>query len=201
MSEVIIRGIHGVEDIIEKETNISAKEYEERKLAVNDDFIKLMKGIISEDEYIGRLLSGTGWNVESNTIKQIIIKNLGIPISGMQNLILSLKGKNNNLILLSDYPSEWKKEILTRIKELQLFDQKFFSCDINMVKSDKRCFEYIVKAAKIKPEETLFIDDYPVNVKNAEKVGITGIVFSNAEKLKERLVELEILDNSVLKKT
>lgn len=199
MSEVIIRGIHGVEDIIEKETNISAKEYEVRRIAVNNDFIELMKGIISEDEYISRLIEGTGWNIEINTIKQIIRKNLGIPISGTRKVIESLKGKYN-LILLSDYPSEWKEEILKKREELQLFDQKFFSCDFNKVKSDEGCFEYVVKVANINPEETIFIDDYPGNVKNAEKVGITGIVFRDAEKLKESLVELEILDKSILKR-
>lgn len=199
MSEVIIKGIHGVEDIVEKETNVSAKEYEARRIAMNEDFIELMKGMISEDEYIRRLIEGTGWNIEINTIKQIIRKNLGIPISGTRSVIELLKGKFN-LILLSDYPSEWKEEILKKREELQLFDQKFFSCDFNMVKSDEGCFEYIVKVSNINPEETIFIDDYPGNVENAERIGITGIVFRDAEKLKESLVELQILDKSILGK-
>lgn len=197
MSEVIIRGIHGVEDIIEKETNISAKEYETRRIAVNDDFIEFMRGRISEDEYIRILLEGTSWNIESSTIKQIIRRNLGIPIAGTQNIIELLKGKVN-LILLSDYPSEWKEEILIRREELKLFDQKFFSCDFNMVKSDAGCFEYIVNAANIKPQETIFIDDYPGNVRNAEDAGITGIVFHDAENLKKALVKFGILDKSIL---
>lgn len=69
-----------------------------------------------------------------------------------------------------------------------------------MVKSDEGCFEYIVKVSNINPKETIFIDDYPGNVRNAEEVGITGIVFHDAEKLKESLVELEILDKLILEK-
>lgn len=199
MSEVIIRGIHGVEYIIERETNISAKEYETRRIAVNNDFLEFMKGRISEDEYIRKLTEGTGWNIQINTIKQIIRQNLGIPIPGTRSIIESLKGKFN-LILLSDYPSEWKEEILRKREELQLFDKRLFSCDYNMVKSDEGCFEHVIKAANINPEETLFIDDYPVNIKNAQKVGITGIVFEGAEKLKKSLVELEILDKSMSEK-
>ena len=36
-------------------------------------------------------------------------------------------------------------------------------------------------------DETLFIDDYEKNVKNAEAIGIHGIVFENAEQLRKIL--------------
>lgn len=198
MSEVIITGIHGVEKDIENTFGIKASEYEKQRLKVNSIFLELMRGKISEATYINFLINGTGWNISENTIKKLIRNHLGTPIPGMKNILQKLHGKYN-LILLSDYPSEWKDEILKSKIELQLFDELFFSCDFGLVKADEGCFEYVINKSQIKPAETLFIDDYPNNVKNAEQTGIKGIVFKNANDLKKDLISLNILDDIQLK--
>ena len=45
----------------------------------------------------------------------------------------------------------------------------------------------MIEQTGIVADETLFIDDYEKNVKNAEAVGIHGIVFKNAEQLRKIL--------------
>lgn len=192
MSEVIITGIHGAEKEIESTFGIKANEYENRRIKVNEVFLDLMRGKLTEDEYMAVLIAGTGWNISGNDIKKVLRDYLGRPIPGTKEIIQKLKGKYN-LILLSDYPLEWKDEVLKNRKEMQLFDKMFFSCDFGLVKADNDCFEHIINNAQIKPEETIFIDDYENNVKNAEKIGIKGIIFKNANDLEEKLTELKIL--------
>ena len=70
---------------------------------------------------------------------------------------------------------------------LNRFNKMFFSYDYGKVKKDPDVFDYIITEAQIKPEETVFIDDYLVNVQNAEKSGIDGILFTDAESLEKEL--------------
>lgn len=79
------------------------------------------------------------------------------------------------------------KYIEERNEDLRIFDKKIFSYDIGAVKSDKQTFKIALEQTGIVADETLFIDDYEKNVKNAEEVGIHGIVFENAEQLSKTL--------------
>ena len=45
----------------------------------------------------------------------------------------------------------------------------------------------------IRPEETLFIDDFEGNIRRAQESGIDGIVFKDAVQLREELEKMNIL--------
>ena len=79
------------------------------------------------------------------------------------------------------------KYIEERNEDLRIFDKKIFSYNIGTTKSEVETFETVLEQTKIVANETLFIDDYEKNVKNAEAVGIHGIVFENAEQLRKTL--------------
>lgn len=188
MSEVIISGYHGVGKLLENQYGIPEEEFEKQRLLKNDIFLDLMRGNLTEDEYLNQLVQGTNWNISIEELKKSIRLNLNRPIPGTIEIVQKLKG-NYQLILLSDYVREWMEYIEKRNEKLGIFDKKFFSYDIGTVKSEVKTFEIVLEQAHIIAEETLFIDDYERNVKNAEKVGIKGIVFENAEQLKRILSE------------
>ena len=77
--------------------------------------------------------------------------------------------------------------------DIDLFDKKIFSYEIGSVKPDKQTFKTVLNRAQIIADETLFVDDHEINIKRAEEVGIHGIVFKNAEQLKQELIERKIL--------
>ncbi|ULT44430.1 HAD-IA family hydrolase [Niabella defluvii] len=52
------------------------------------------------------------------------------------------------------------------------FTKAYYSQNIGLRKPDIEVFEYILKDAGIKAEETLFIDDSYTNFPNAEKLGM-----------------------------
>lgn len=197
LSEVIISGYHGVEQIIEQNTNVSAESFLKRKKETINIFFDTMRGKYSEDDYLSYLLKDTNWNISKDKLKLLIRKNLNIPVKDTMDIIKELKD-NYNLILLSDHVREWTNYIFENNKDLSIFSHKYFSYDYKKLKSDEGTFKYIVSDLNIKPEETIFIDDYEINVQVANKNGIRGIIFKNAGQLRielEKLVFYNILDN------
>ena len=186
MSEVIISGYHGVEKILEQQYAIPEEEWERQRLSKNELFLNLMRGNLSEEAYLEELLQGTNWNISIEQLKTAIRSNLNRPVPGTMKVVRELKGKYQ-LILLSDYVREWMKYIEERNEDLRIFDKKIFSYNIGTTKSEVETFETVLEQTKIVANETLFIDDYEKNVKNAEAVGIHGIVFENADQLRKTL--------------
>lgn len=188
MSEVIISGYHGVEKIIKRQYAIPEEDFKKQKFLKYEYFLDLMRGKLSEEEYLEELLKGTNWNISIEKLKTAIRQNLNQPIPGTMEIVKELKAKGNyQLILLSDHAREWMGYIEENNKDLEIFDKKIFSYDIGAVKSDKQTFKIVLEQAGIVADETLFIDDYEKNEKNAEAVGIHGIVFENAEQLRKIL--------------
>lgn len=188
LSEVIISGYHGVEKILEQQYAIPEEEFKKQKFLKYEYFLELMRGNLSEEEYLEELLKRTNWNISIEQLKTAIRQNLNQPVPGTMEIVKELKAKGNyQLILLSDHTREWMEYIEENNKDLKIFDKKIFSYDIGAVKSDEQTFKTVLEKAAIVADETLFIDDYEKNVKNAEAVGIHGIVFENAEQLRKIL--------------
>lgn len=68
-----------------------------------------------------------------------------------------------------------------------LFDGIVISSECGIIKPDPRIFRLAAEKLSVRPEEAVFIDDNPDNVEAARRVGMTGILFSSAEDLKEAL--------------
>lgn len=193
MSEVIISGYFGVEYYIEQNYNIPAEEFLKRKeVDTLDFFLDTMRGKHTEDEYCSYLLEGTNWNISIDELKKVIRRNLNIPVPGVMQIIKELKNKYK-LILLSDYVKEWKEWLFERNFELSIFDYMYFSYEHKKLKSDEGTFQFIMNTLNLNPEETIFIDDLEQNVANAQKSGINGIVFKNANQLRDELHKLNVL--------
>ena len=193
LSEVIISGYRGIEEIVLESQygtfenqKLLENEAELDSMRENEFFLNLLRGKLTEEEYLNNVLRNKNWNVSIEQLKVIIRSNLNRPVEGTIEIVKELKGKYQ-LILLSDHAREWMKYIEEKNKDLKLFDQKIFSYDIGAVKSDKQTFHIVLEQTGIVADETLFIDDYEKNVKNAEAVGIHGIVFENAEQLRKIL--------------
>jgi len=54
----------------------------------------------------------------------------------------------------------------------ECFEKLYLSYEIGHSKPGKEIFEYVIKDAGIKPEETLFLDDGPANCKTAAELGM-----------------------------
>jgi len=76
-----------------------------------------------------------------------------------------------------------------------VFDRVYASHQIGLMKPQKEFFLYILKSESAKAEETFFVDDTIENVAAARDMGIRSFLFTSAEKLKQELASLEVLDS------
>jgi len=72
------------------------------------------------------------------------------------------------------------------------FDALIFSCNEKTAKPEEKIFKIALEKLKVKPEETVFIDDKLINIEMACKIGINGIVFKSIKQVKEQLLILSV---------
>ncbi len=70
------------------------------------------------------------------------------------------------------------------------FDVIVISAEVGMAKPHPRIYRLVLERLGMAPEETVFIDDFPVNVEAARQVGLHAIHFRGPE---QALQELEVL--------
>ena len=70
---------------------------------------------------------------------------------------------------------------------LKLFDCRFPSHKLKLLKPNSKFFRIILKKLNLKPEETLFIDDKIININSAKKLKIKTILYEDYSKLRQNL--------------
>ncbi len=83
--------------------------------------------------------------------------------------------------LLTNIPKSLIERILKQ--ELDLFDFKFISSELKLIKPDKRIFELAVSRVGCPVNEILFIDDGQKNIEVAQGLGINVILYDNFSQL------------------
>jgi glucose-1-phosphatase len=77
---------------------------------------------------------------------------------------------NTNTIHMGYLLPEFKAQYGFEFQEL--FNQAFYSYEINARKPDIQSFKKVIELSGVNPEETLFVDDLNENTEAAEKVGL-----------------------------
>ncbi len=105
-------------------------------------------------------------------------------IEGMSDLVKKVKNEYGKRVFLLSNISTYLADHAEEIPCLSLFEKCIFSAVYGIVKPDRAIFELLCKECGIIPEETLFIDDSPINIEGARKFGIQGYLFDgDVEKL------------------
>ena len=60
-----------------------------------------------------------------------------------------------------------------------------------MIKPDPAIYQLLMSRYDLKPWESVFLDDTPVNVQAARELGMQGIVFQNLEQARNELEKLK----------
>lgn len=66
------------------------------------------------------------------------------------------------------------------------------SAHVGVMKPHPHIFEYTLQLLNLRPEEAVFIDDFPHNIKGCEAVGMHGIWFQPGMDMKAKLEELGV---------
>jgi putative hydrolase of the HAD superfamily len=92
---------------------------------------------------------------------------------GVPNLMENLKNKYTLACLSNSNVLHWP--ILMKNMGLEnMFQYHFASHLIHKLKPDRESFEYVLKQMGCKASSVLFLDDNDINVKSAQKIGMTA---------------------------
>ena len=99
----------------------------------------------------------------------------------MLDLVAHLRAHGYCCALATNQQPHRASFMANELRYRALFDHCFFSCDMGLAKPDSRYFEAVLATLQLKPNDVIFIDDKPLNVRSASSVGIHGICFANAK--------------------
>ena len=87
--------------------------------------------------------------------------------------------KSFTTALLTNFPAHVHDFMKTDWIVDGAFDHMIASCDVKLLKPDPAIYTLTLARIGCLAEESVFIDDREINVKAAEKLGITGIVYQS----------------------
>ena len=105
-------------------------------------------------------------------------------------LIMSMKEKGYKVFLLSNYPAQLAELHWPKLSFLPEMDGYIISAKVGIIKPDEKIYRMLMDRYRLHAEECVFIDDNPNNIEAANKLGITGILFTGYEDLKKELDKL-----------
>lgn len=108
-------------------------------------------------------------------------------VPGMREVISMLRDKNHEIFGLTNWSMETFPQARKRFGILQMIDRYVVSGAEKYVKPDPHLFQILLDRYNLTAEECTFVDDNPTNVAAAQKLGMQGIVFTNAESLRKEL--------------
>ena len=103
------------------------------------------------------------------------------------NYILKLQKAGFTVLLLSKNTPEQFKEALLKIGTRKYFKNIINTFDLKLLKSSAETIKYILKKFKVKPEETIMIDDQDFNLVEAKKLGVKTIYYKNFKQFKKEM--------------
>jgi glucose-1-phosphatase len=105
---------------------------------------------------------------------------LGV-VPGIEDILLGLK-KNFRLAILSNTNKIHEDYFMRKYwGTMRHFEKIFLSNKMHARKPENRAFQIVLDSFKIKPEETVFLDDNIINVEASEKMGFKGVWVTSLE--------------------
>lgn len=98
------------------------------------------------------------------------------PVPGAMDFCRYAKDKGLGIYVLSNADTNFH-DYFPRFASEDFFDGVMVSCDVHMIKPERRIYEHFLSTFHLVPEECLFIDDRRENIDGARKLGIQGVVF------------------------
>ena len=107
-----------------------------------------------------------------------------------EEFYLSLKKQNYNMYIFSNAPKFAIDFLKQKTPIFKYSNGEMYSYEENILKPDKKIYLSLLKKYNLKPEESVFIDDNPNNIRVARELGIHGIIFKDLEQCKKELNEI-----------
>jgi putative hydrolase of the HAD superfamily len=135
-------------------------------------FSKAQKGLLSNEEFLGYL----GYENPKETMEDYL-KNFLTLDEQFPDFAEKMAGRME-MCLLSNDVLEWS-EFLTEHHHMNpYFRDKIVSGEVHLRKPDKAIFECALERLQCGPEDCIFVDNSVKNLRVAEELGMTAILFN-----------------------
>jgi len=185
--------------------NFKPLEYLESKIVDQDKVFEVYEQIFKSNEWVeldrGTLSEEDAINILSARYPQneCFIRmafdnwyDLLTPIEDTVKLLRDLKAAKYKVYFLSNFQQLAFEVVSNRYDFFNLFDGGIVSYKEKLIKPEESIYKKLVEVYGIKPEESVFADDTPINVEAAVKLGFKGVIFKDANDLKEKLITYDI---------
>ena len=107
-------------------------------------------------------------------------------VEGMRDLLTRLKGEGYRLYGLTN----WCSKVYLTMAQFEIFDLLdgyIISSEEKVIKPEAEIYQRLFNRFNLKPEECLFADDRAENIEGGRRVGMEGIVFTDARQYEREL--------------
>ena len=107
----------------------------------------------------------------------------------MRELLTRLKGEGYRLYGLTN----WCSKVYLTMAQFEIFDLLdgyIISSEEKVIKPEAEIYQRLFNKFNLKPEECLFADDRAENIEGGRRVGMEGIVFTDARQYERELEEV-----------
>ena len=132
-------------------------------------------GNITEEEYFSQLKNDFSGELNVAVFKEIIYRNF-ISNNELLNYIKTLKGKFI-FGIISNNPKEWFEYCQKEFGWDKLFTINVVSSYLHIRKPNEAIFQKALEMAKVKGEETVYIDDRPDRVAGAKNLDMKILIY------------------------
>ena len=159
------------------------------------DWCTLVDGGLMTDKEYARLMRGKMETPELGALAEAVLSDWWVDSmylkSGMDALVKDLLDAGVALYVLSNVGYCFH-EFSYKIPCFDRFSGIVLSCEEKLSKPDPALFRRACERYGLKPEETLFVDDYAANVEGARSIGLQGYCFADGDvnRLRKHLAPL-----------
>jgi len=118
---------------------------------------------------------------------------LGGEVPGSVAVLRELHEAGHRLLALTNWSSGTFPHALARFGWLDLFEDVVVSGHEGVAKPDPAIFRLLLERHRLPAAGTVFVDDSPANVAAATALGLTGLLFRGAPRLRADLAGLGLL--------
>lgn len=118
---------------------------------------------------------------------------IGGPMPGAEDLVTDV-ARRLPVACLSNTNAEHWAAGSSNWELLGLFDHRFLSFEMGLVKPDPEVFSHVCAALGVEPSRAAFLDDNALNVEAAVQAGLRAKVARGVAEARSALVELAVID-------
>lgn len=149
-------------------------------------------GQCTAQDFASGVVSDWGLSITPETYLEEFVRWLVGPLPGADDLVRDVRARLPVACLSNTNAVHWEAGI-ERWPLLGLFDHRFLSFEMGMLKPDVDVFEHVCRRLDTDPSRILFLDDKRLNVDSAGIVGLEAVRVSGVDDARRALVAAGVL--------